>query len=106
MYDRIKQHGHICVVFGGYGQRSQCIRCRALSPYRNTQSTSYRKHMQVPCLNKSSREHREYGAYRESAGCEVHHASAGGDKLIVMTTLGVADCDGASVLVACDKTFS
>ena len=44
--------------------------------------------------------------YRESAGCEVHHASAGGDRLIVMTTLGVADYGGASVLVGCDKTFS
>ena len=48
LYDIIKQHGHICVVFGGYGRRSQCIRCRALSPYRHIQSTSYRKHTQVP----------------------------------------------------------
>ncbi len=48
LYDTIKQHGHICVVFGGYGRRSQCIRCRALSPYRNIQSTSYRKHIKVP----------------------------------------------------------
>ena len=45
-------------------------------------------------------------SYRESAGCEVHHASAGGDRLIVLTTLGVADEDGASVLVGYDKTFS
>ena len=30
-------------------------------------------------------------SYRESAGCEVHHASAGGDRLIILTTLGVAD---------------
>ena len=29
--------------------------------------------------------------YRESAGCEVPHASAGGDRLIVLTTLDVAD---------------
>ena len=42
-------------------------------------------------------------SYPESAGCEVHHASAGGDRLIIMTTLGVADYDGASVLVGCDK---
>ncbi len=41
--------------------------------------------------------------YREYAECEVHHASAGGDRLIVMTTLDVANYDGASVLVGCDK---
>ena len=37
--------------------------------------------------------------YPESAGCEVHHASAGGDspdRLIVLTALGVADEDGIS----------
>ena len=45
-------------------------------------------------------------SYRESAGCEVHHASADGDRLIVLTTLGVSDEDGASVLVGFDKTFS
>ena len=45
-------------------------------------------------------------SYRESAGCEVHHASAGGDRLIVLTTLDVADEEGASVLVGYDKTFS
>ena len=45
-------------------------------------------------------------SYRESAGCDVHHASAGGDRLIVLTTLGVAYEDGASVLVGYDKTFS
>ena len=44
-------------------------------------------------------------SYRESAGCEIHHASAGGDRLVVLTTLGVADEDGASVLVVYDKTF-
>ena len=38
-------------------------------------------------------------SYRESAGCEVQHASAGGGRLIVLTTLGVADYDGAFVLV-------
>ena len=47
-----------------------------------------------------------FASYRESAGCEVHHASAGGDRLIVLTTLGVADEDGASVLVGYGKTFS
>ena len=45
-------------------------------------------------------------SYRESAGCDVHHASAGGDRLIVLTTLGVADEEGASLLVGYDKTFS
>ena len=34
------------------------------------------------------------------------YASAGGDRLIVLTTLGVAYEDGASVLVVYDKTFS
>ena len=48
LYDIIKQQGHICVVFGGYGRRYHCIRCRALSPYRNIQSTSYRKHTGDP----------------------------------------------------------
>ena len=38
-------------------------------------------------------------SYRESAGFEVHHASAGDDRLIVLTTLGVADYDGVSVVV-------
>ena len=42
-------------------------------------------------------------SYRESAGYDVHHASAGGDRLVVLTTLGVADDDGASVLVGYDK---
>ena len=37
--------------------------------------------------------------------CIMHHASAGGDRLIVLTTLGVTDEDGASVLVGYDKTF-
>ena len=45
-------------------------------------------------------------SYRESAGCEVQHASARGDRLIILPTLGVADEDGASVLVGYDKTFS
>ena len=45
-------------------------------------------------------------SYREYAGCEMHHASAGGDRLIVMTALAVADYDGASVLDGFDKTFS
>ena len=47
-------------------------------------------------------------SYRESVGYDVHHASAGGDRLIVLTKLGVAesDEDGASVLVGYDKTFS
>ena len=45
-------------------------------------------------------------SYPESAGCEVHHASAGGDRLNVLTTLGVADEDGVSVLVGHDKPFS
>ena len=40
----------------------------------------------------------------ESAGCEVHYASADGDRLIVLTTLGVADYDGASVLIGYGKT--
>ena len=44
-------------------------------------------------------------SYRESAGCEMHHASADVDRLIVLTTLGVADEDGAPVLVGYDKTF-
>ena len=45
-------------------------------------------------------------SYRESAGCEVHRASTGGDRLIVLTTLDVADHNGAFLLVGCDKTFS
>ena len=44
-------------------------------------------------------------SYRESAGCEMHHASADGERLIFLTTLGVADEDGAYVLVGYDKTF-
>ena len=44
--------------------------------------------------------------YRKSAGCEVHHAPASGYMLIVLTELGAADEDGASVVVGCDKTFS
>ncbi len=42
-------------------------------------------------------------SYRGYAGCEVHHASAGGDMLIVLTPFGVADYDGASVLVDATK---
>ena len=45
-------------------------------------------------------------SYQESAGCDVHHGSAGGDRLIVLTTLDVADEEGASVLVGYDQTFS
>ena len=45
-------------------------------------------------------------SYPESASCEVHHASAGGDRLIILTTLGVADEDCVSVLVGYDKPFS
>ena len=45
-------------------------------------------------------------SYWESADYDVHHASAGGDRLIVLTTLGVADEGGAPVLVGYDKTFS
>ena len=45
-------------------------------------------------------------SYQESAGCEVYHASAGGDMLIILTTLGVADEDAVSVLVGYDKPFS
>ena len=47
-----------------------------------------------------------FASYRESAGCEVHHASTGGDRLMVLKTLDVADYNGASLLVGCDKTFS
>ena len=50
-----KWYGCARIVFGGCGRRSQCIRCRPLSPCRNIQSTSYRKHTQVPCLNNSSK---------------------------------------------------
>ena len=99
-------------MFGGYGHGSQCdsehFRHIATSRALLKENT-----FKCPCLNKSSREHRKYCALYRSprfvsgiAGCEVHHASAGGDRLIVLTTLGVADYDGASVLVGCDKTFS
>ena len=47
-----------------------------------------------------------FASYWESAGCDVYHASAGGDRLIVLTTLGDADEEGASVLVGYDRTFS
>ena len=36
----------------------------------------------------------------------MHHASAGGDRLIVLTAFGIADEDAISVLVGYDKTFS
>ena len=42
---------------------------------------------------------------RESVGCEVHHASAGGGRLIVLTTLGVADYDGLITLTSDLRTF-
>ena len=45
-----------------------------------------------------------FASYRESAGCEMHHASAGGDRLIVLTTLGVVVYNGAYVLAGSDKT--
>ena len=54
-------------------------------------------------------------SYPEPASCEVHHAkgipffdhaSAGGDRLIILTTLGVADEDCVSVLVGYNKPFS
>ena len=35
----------------------------------------------------------------------MQHASAGGDRLIVLTELGVSDEDGASVPVGYDKTM-
>ena len=41
-------------------------------------------------------------SYRESAGCDVHHASAGDDRLIVLTTLDVVDGRGAHVRVGED----
>ena len=41
----------------------------------------------------------------ESAGWDVQHASAGGDRLIVLTELGVSDEDGASVPVGYDRTM-
>ena len=45
-------------------------------------------------------------SYREPDGCEVHRASADGDRLFVLMTLGVEDEDGASLLVGYDNTFS
>ena len=38
--------------------------------------------------------------------CDVQHASADGDRLIVSTRLGVADAGGASVVVGDDNTVS
>ena len=38
----------------------------------------------------------------EAAGCEVHHASADADRLILLTALAVADSDAVSVLVGYD----
>ena len=114
LHDRIKQHGHICVVFGGYGRRSQCIRCRTLPPYHNIQSTSYRKHPQVSMSQYELQGNTAnmvrfialLASYLEYAGCEMHHASVGCDRLIVLTELGVADEDDAPVLVGCDNTSS
>ena len=44
-------------------------------------------------------------SHLEAAGCEVHHASADGDRTIVLTALGVADTCVASVLVGEDTYF-
>ena len=41
-------------------------------------------------------------SHLEAAGCEVHHASADDDRLIVLTALDVADTCAASVLVGKD----
>ena len=46
-------------------------------------------------------------SHLEAAGSEVQHASADGDRLISLMTLGGADeVHGTSVLVRYDKTFS
>ena len=45
-------------------------------------------------------------SHLEAAGCEVHHASADGDRLFILMAAGVADEDVASVLVGHHKTFS
>ena len=44
-------------------------------------------------------------SYRKSAGFEVHHVSVDGDRLVALMNLGVADEDGAYLLVGYDKTF-
>ena len=41
-------------------------------------------------------------SHQEVAGCEVHHASADVDRLIVLTALDVADTCAASVIVGED----
>ena len=41
-------------------------------------------------------------SHLEAAGCEVHHASADADRLIVLTALAFADSDAVSVLVGDD----
>ena len=41
-------------------------------------------------------------SHLEAAGCEVHHASADADRLIVLTAFDVADTCAASVLVGED----
>ena len=41
-------------------------------------------------------------SHLEAAGCEVHHASADADRLIVLTALAIADSDAVSVLVGDD----
>ena len=45
-------------------------------------------------------------ASSEAAGCDVQHASVDGDRLIVLTELGVSDSGGEYVVVGDDKTFS
>ena len=42
-------------------------------------------------------------SHLEAAGCEVHHASADADRLLVLTTVDVADTCAASVLVGEDR---
>ncbi len=45
-------------------------------------------------------------SHLEATGCEVQHASVGGDRLIVLIALAVAGASGASVVGRYDKTFS
>ena len=50
-----KWYGCARVVFGGYGRRSQCIRCKALSIFHNIQSILLIENtLKCPSLNKGS----------------------------------------------------
>ena len=83
---------------------------RALSPCSIVQRSSHRRqhtsvHVSTGVIGDTANKVRFIAlltSHLEAAGCEVHHASVDGDRLIVLTALGVADTCVASVLVGED----